>query len=114
MNKILTIFHMMNGEKMIGYIAAEKETVLSIEQPLILMIQQDRQNGGIQMGLMPIGFPFYQDAKKQPKVVDFNRAAISYMHPLDMTNSDNKQISEGHRQNFSSVIMGAGVGIKGL
>ncbi len=107
MTKTLKAFHLLNGAIVVGEYLKSDGDVVTINNPLNLLVQQTPK--GISMGFAPMGFPFYEKATEQPKLFEVTKAAIAYHHELDAVK--HKDIISNYNQMFSNIILGAGVNL---
>lgn len=101
--KRLTVFHMIGGALVFGYLESEDDNYFRVKQPLNIAIQPAPQ-GGVSINLLPIGFPMFDDPKTQPALVELNRVGLMYKHELDPLRAEHKDYYKNHAALFSSII----------
>ena len=76
-NKELTVFLDTIGRTIIGKIAKQDDSVLTIENPALVHIQANPQTNQLQLQILPLFFKEFQADKNQPTVWNFKKANIT-------------------------------------
>jgi hypothetical protein len=76
-NKQLTVFLDNIGRTIIGKIAKEDETTLSVENPALVHVQANPQTNQLQLQILPLFFREFQADKSQPTVWNYKKSNIT-------------------------------------
>ena len=76
-NNKLVVFLDTIGRTIIGKVASETETVLSIENPALVAVQPNTQTGQIQLQILPLFFREFQADRSDSTVWHYKKANIT-------------------------------------
>jgi hypothetical protein len=76
-NKQLTVFLDNIGRTIIGKIAKETDSILSVENPALVHVQANPQTNQLQLQILPLFFREFQADKSQPTVWNYKKSNIT-------------------------------------
>ncbi len=79
----LTVFLDNIGRTIIGTLASETDTVLTVENPALVHIQPSPQSGQLQLQILPLFFKEFQADKSAPTVWEFKKNNITQPKPIE-------------------------------